>query len=151
MRIWIVPMAALALVACNKKDAATADAANAGMANDAMATNSMAANTMAANDMMAPAAASINNSTYEYVKNSRAIQLSIDGNGNYISSAGKDHMDHGTAVEKDDKLCFTSAMNKDGEVCWTDPKLAVGQQGQSVSDKGEKLTVKHVAYVPKTM
>ena len=146
MRIWIVPMAALALVACNKKDAATADAANAGMATDAMA-----ANTMAANDMMAPAAASMNNTTYEYVRNSRAIQLSVDGTGNYISTAGKDHMDHGTTAMKDGKLCFTSAMNKDGEVCWTDPKLAVGQQGPTVSDKGEKLNVKLVAYVPKAM
>ena len=151
MRIWIVPMAALALVACNKKDAATADAANAGMANDAMATNSMAANTMAANDMMAPAAASMNNTTYEYVRNSRAIQLSVDGTGKYISTAGKDHMDHGTTAMKDGKLCFTSAMNKDGEICWTDPKLAVGQQGPTVSDKGEKLNVKLVAYVPKAM
>ena len=151
MRIWIVPMAALALVACNKKDAATADAANAGMANDAMATNAMAANTMAANDMMAPAAASMNNTTYEYVRNSRAIQLSVDGTGNYISTAGKDHMDHGTTAMKDGKLCFTSAMNKDGEICWTDPKLAVGQQGPTVSDKGEKLNVKQVAYVPKAM
>ena len=149
MRIWIVPMAALALVACNKKDAATADAANAGMANDAMATNGA----MAANDMMAPAAAaaSLNNTTYEYVRNSRAIQLSVDGKGNYISTAGKDHMDHGTAAAKDGKLCFTSAMTKDGEICWTDPKLAVGQQGATVSDKGEKLNVKLVAYVPKTM
>ena len=114
--------------------------------------HSTAANdAMAANDMMAPAAASMNNSTYEYVRNSRAIQLSVDGTGNYISTAGKDHLDHGTAGMKDGKLCFTSAMNKDGEVCWTDPKLAVGQQGSTVSDKGEKLTVKHVAYVPKTM
>ena len=147
MRIWIVPMAALALVACNKKEAATADAANAGMATDAMAANNM----MAANDMMAPAAASMNNTTYEYVRNSRAIQLSVDGNGNYISTAGKDHMDHGTAAIKDGKFCFTSAMTKDGEICWTDPKLAVGQQGPTVSDKGEKLNVKLVAYVPKTM
>ena len=147
MRILIVSMAALALVACNKKDAATADAANAGMASDAMAANNM----VAANDMMAPAAATMNNTTYEYVRNSRAIQLSVDGSGNYISTAGKDHMDHGTTAMKDGKLCFTSAMTKDGEICWTDPKLAVGQQGPTVSDKGEKLTVKQVAYVPKTM
>ena len=147
MRILIVSMAALALVACNKKDAATANAANAGMASDAMAANNM----VAANDMMAPAAATLNNSTYEYVRNSRAIQLSVDGSGNYISTAGKDPMDHGTTAMKDGKLCFTSAMTKDGEICWTDPKLAVGQQGPTVSDKGEKLTVKHVAYVPKTM
>ena len=149
MRILLVSMAALALVACNKKEAATAEAANAGMATDAMGTN----DAMAANNMMAPAAAaaSMNNTTYEYVRNSRAMQESIDGSGNYIVTAGKDHIDHGTATAKDGKLCFTSAMTKDGEICWTDPKLAVGQQGPTVSDKGEKLNVKLVAYVPKTM
>jgi hypothetical protein len=47
---------------------------------------------------------------------------------------------------KDGKACFTSAMNKEGEVCWTDPKVEVGQSGETTSDKGEKLTVKRIAY-----
>jgi hypothetical protein len=54
-------------------------------------------------------------------------------------------------VMKDGKACFTSAMTKEGEVCWTDPKLEVGQSGETVSDKGEKLALKRIAYVPKTM
>lgn len=143
MRIVLITMTALALVACNKTEAAAnADAVNnVAMANDAMATNATTAD----------AAATMNNSTYEYVRNSRAIQLSVDGSGNYISNAGKDHIDHGTAAMKDGKLCFTSAMTKDGEMCWTDPKLAEGASGSTVSDKGEKLTIKRVAYIPKTM
>ena len=52
---------------------------------------------------------------------------------------------------KDGKACFTSAMTKDGEVCWTDPTVAVGQSVNTTSDKGEKLTVTRVAYVPLTM
>ena len=150
MRIVLITMTALALVACKKTEvAANADAANVAVANDAMA-GDVAANA-SANATVADAAATINNSTFEYVRKSRAIQLSVDGTGNYISTAGKDHMDHGTAAMKDGKLCFTSAMTKDGEICWTDPKLAVGASGETVSDKGEKLTVKHVAYIAKTM
>ena len=146
MRIVLITMTALALVACKKAEvAANGDAANVAVANDAMAGNA------AANATTADAAATINNSTFEYVRNSRAIQLSIDGTGNYISSAGKDHMDHGTAAMKDGKLCFTSAMTKDGEICWTDPKLAVGASGETVSSKGEKLIVKRVAYIAKKM
>ena len=49
------------------------------------------------------------------------------------------------------KACFISAMTKEGEVCWTDPKLVVGASGETVSDKGKKLPIKRVAYVPKTM
>ena len=150
MRIVLITMTALALVACKKTEvAANADAANVAVANDAMA-GDIAANA-SANATGADAAATMNNTTYEYVRNSRAIQESIDGSGNYISNAGKDHIDHGTAAMKDGKLCFTSAMTKDGEICWTDPKLAVGASGETVSDKGEKLTVKHVAYIAKTM
>jgi hypothetical protein len=52
---------------------------------------------------------------------------------------------------KGSKLCFTSAMNKEGEDCWQDPVLAVGESGESVSDKGKKLTVKRVAYQPLSM
>ena len=52
---------------------------------------------------------------------------------------------------KDGKGCFTSAMNKDGEICWTDPLIAEGGSGVTVSDKGEKLPIKRIAYVPHTM
>ena len=150
MRKILLIAAVAALSACTQKAAEPANDANVAMANDAMANDAMAGNT-AANATTADAAATMNNSTFEYVRNSRAIQLSVDATGNYISSAGKDHIDHGTAAMKDSKLCFTSAMTKDGEICWTDPKLAVGSSGETVSDKGEKLTVKRVAYIPKTM
>ena len=150
MRIVLITMTALALVACKKTEvAANSDAANVAVANDAMA-GDIAANA-SANATTADAAATMNNSSFEYVRNSRAVQLSVDGSGNYISTAGKDHIDHGTAAMKDGKLCFTSAMTKDGEICWTDPKLAVGASGETVSDKGEKLIVKHVAYIAKKM
>ena len=76
---------------------------------------------------------------------------SIDGSGNYITVSGTEHIDHGTAVVKGTKICFTSAMNKEGEDCWQDPKLEIGQSGESVSDKGEKVTVKRVAYKPLSM
>ena len=66
----------------------------------------------------------------------------IDANGNYIenSVSGK-HIDHGTAVMKDDKACFTSAMTKDGEVCWTTKPVKIGHSMSTTSDKGESLTV----------
>ena len=76
---------------------------------------------------------------------------SIDADGNYIANAGTEHADHGTAVMKDGKACFTSAMNDEGEVCWTNPNLEVGQSGETTSDKGEKLTVKRIEYVALTM
>ena len=37
------------------------------------------------------------------------------------------------------------------KTCWTDPMLAIGDSGETTSNKGEKLTVKRVAYVPLTM
>jgi len=42
-------------------------------------------------------------------------------------------------------------MKKEPEDCWQDPKLEIGESGESVSDKGEKVTVKRVAYQPLTM
>ena len=80
------------------------------------------------------------------------IQESIDADGKYIanSAAGK-HIDHGTGVMKGDKACFTSAMDKKGEICWTTRPVAIGHTMMTKSDKGEKLTVKRVAYTPLSM
>ncbi len=80
------------------------------------------------------------------------VQESIDANGNYIANsvAGK-HLDHGTGVMKGDKACFTSAMDKKGEVCWTTQPVEIGQSMQTTSSKGEKLTVTRVDYVPMSM
>ena len=52
---------------------------------------------------------------------------------------------------KDGKQCFTSAMDKEGQVCWTAKDAAIGETVEAVSDKGEKLMVTHVAYVAATM
>lgn len=80
-------------------------------------------------------------------KNGVKVQESVDAAGNFIaqSDTGK-HLDHGTAVMKGDKACFTSAMTKEGEICWTTKPLKVGESLDTTSDKGEKLTVTRVAY-----
>ena len=101
-----------------------------------------------------PAAFKLSETTWTFTdKDGQKIQESIDANGNYIANAGDKHVDHGTAVLKDDKACFTSAMDKEGEVCWTTAPnpVEIGQSFDSVSDKGEKLTVTRVAYTPMTM
>ena len=144
MRIVLMTMTALALVACQKTVVAPnadATANDVAMANDAMA------------NAATPAAFDIKGTSWEYTdaKTKKPIQESIDADGKYISSSGAEHIDHGTAIMKDGKACFTSAMTKDGEMCWTDPKMEVGASGETTSDKGEKLAIKRVAYVAKTM
>jgi hypothetical protein len=52
---------------------------------------------------------------------------------------------------KGDKACFTSAMDKKGEECWTTKPVAIGESMETTSDKGGKLTVTRVAYEPMTM
>ena len=144
MRIVLMTMTALALVACQKTVVAPnadATANDVAMANDAMA------------NAATPAAFDIKGTSWEYTdaKTKKPIQESIDADGKYISSSGAEHIDHGTAIMKDGKACFTSAMTKEGEMCWTDPKMEVGASGETTSDKGEKLAIKRVAYVAKTM
>ena len=80
------------------------------------------------------------------------MKESIDADGNYIenSVAGK-HIDHGTAVMKGSKACFTSAMTKEGEMCWTTRPTAVGQSMVTRNDKGRKLRVTRVKYTPMSM
>ena len=80
------------------------------------------------------------------------VRESIDAKGNFIanSRAGK-HLDHGTAVMKEDKACFTSAMDKEGEVCWTTKPVKIGQSMSTTSDKGEKLKVTRVRYMKLSM
>ena len=145
MRLTIIAATAcLVLAACEKKADAPAADANV-VANEVTVDASNAAAPMAL--------ASINETTWEYAdpKTGKAIQQSVDAKGNYISNAGPEHFDHGTAVMKDGKACFTSAMDKEGETCWSDPMLAEGQSGETTSDKGEKLPIKRTAYVPLTM
>ncbi len=130
--------AAAALAGCSKEKAAEpAPDANVAVAD---ANAAMTAT---------PAAFTINETSWEYTdpKTKKAVQESIDAKGNYVTWAGAEHIDHGTAVDKGGKACFTSAMNKDGEMCWTDPKLEPGASGETVNDKGEKLAIKRIAYV----
>ena len=112
-----------------------------------------AADANAAAPAATPAAVVINETSWEFIDNEskKPIFESVDASGNYIANSGAEHIDHGTVVVKDGKACFTSAMTDEGEVCWTDPKLEVGQSGETTSDKGEKLTVKRVEYKPLTM
>jgi hypothetical protein len=103
----------------------------------------------------APATASfqLDETTWLYTDTKgRKIRESIDPDGNYITqSRGGKHLDHGTAVMKGDKACFTSAMTKEGEVCWTTTPVKIGHSMNTVSDKGQKLKVTRVAYVKMSM
>ncbi|MEO7635098.1 MAG: hypothetical protein ABIS38_05570 [Sphingomicrobium sp.] len=139
MRSILCVAAVLALVGCSEAEAPAA--------------NDSADVTTTAAPAAIPAAFDINSTSWEFIdaKSKKPIQESVDATGKYIAVSGTEHMDHGTAVMKDGKACFTSAMTKDGEICWTDPKIEVGQSGETTSDKGEKLPLKRVAYVPLTM
>jgi hypothetical protein len=95
-----------------------------------------------------PAAFEINHTTWTFTEKGKSYRESIDESGNFVThtKAGKE-VDHGTAVMKDGKACFTSATGKDGEVCWTTSPVAVGHSMTTHSDKGQKLLVHRVAYV----
>lgn len=139
MRIVMTSLAVLALVACSKPAETTNDM-NAADANMAMETNATDAN------MATPAGFQINETSWEFTRKGKATTESVDASGNYVAWSGAEHIDHGTVVMKDDKACFTSAMDKEGEVCWTTSPIEVGQSFETTSDKGEKLTVKKIAY-----
>ena len=49
------------------------------------------------------------------------------------------------------KACFTSAMTKDGEMCWTTTPVSIGHSMVTKNDKGRKLTVTRVKYTPLSM
>jgi hypothetical protein len=140
MRIVMTSLAMLALMACNKP----ADTTTENIAEENMA---MESNAMDANAMATPAGFQINETSWEFTREGKATTESIDAAGNYVAWSGSEHVDHGTAVMKDDKACFTSAMDKEGEVCWTTQPTEIGQSMETTSDKGEKLTVKRVAYM----
>jgi len=140
MRIVMTSLAMLALMACNKP----ADTTTENVAEENMAMDS---NAMDANAMATPAGFQINETTWEFTREGKATTESIDASGNYVAWSGAEHVDHGTAVMKDGKACFTSAMDKEGEVCWTTQPTEIGQSMETTSDKGEKLTVKRVAFM----
>jgi hypothetical protein len=99
-----------------------------------------------------PAAFQINETSWTYTDDGVKKEMSVDAKGNYIeNSAEGKHLDHGTSLMKGDKVCFTSAMTKEGQVCWTTKPVEIGQSMDTVSDKGKKLTVNRVAYSPLSM
>ena len=138
MRIVMTSLAVLVLVACNKPAETTTE--NVAEENVAVEANATGAN------MATPAGFQINETSWEFTRKGKATTESVDASGNYVAWSGAEHIDHGTAVMKDDKACFTSAMDKEGEVCWTTSPIEVGQSFETTSDKGEKLTVKKIAY-----
>lgn len=141
MRIVMTSLAVLALIACGQP-ADTANDANAADAN-----MSMDANATADANMVTPAAFQINETTWEFTQDGKPQMMSVDASGNFVNWAGSEHIDHGTAVVKDDKVCLTSVMDQEGEVCWTTQPTEIGQSMETTSNKGEKLTAKRVAYV----
>ncbi|HEX3423445.1 MAG TPA: hypothetical protein VHS33_08620 [Sphingomicrobium sp.] len=101
----------------------------------------------------AKAAFQLNETTWLYTgEKGTKVRESIDSDGNFIvqTRTGK-HLDHGTAVMKGNKACFTSAMTKEGEICWSTSPVKIGHSLNTVSDKGEKLKVTRVAYVKMSM
>lgn len=150
MKRLLMLAAVIALAACTKP-AAEADA-NMALPEANLADANMSDANMADTNMGATAMASINGTSWEF-KGSKgeAMTESVDADGKYITNANGKHSDHGTAVMKGGKVCFTSAMTKDGEMCWTNPNVAAGASAETTSDKGEKVTVKRVAYAPLTM
>ena len=98
MRKVILVAAIVALAACDRQPAPAANDADMAAANDINAT-------------AVPAASPIHETTWEFTEDGKPMQESIDANGNYITTSGAEHIDHGTVVMKDGKACFTSAMN----------------------------------------
>ncbi len=137
----ILVVAVAALAGCSQETSAPP-------ANDL---NLAAADANAAAPAATPATMVLNETSWTFTRNGKNIQESIDANGNYVATAGSEHIDHGTYAAVGGKACFTSAMDKEGQVCWTAKEVAIGGSMETVSDKGEKLTVKRVAYVPLTM
>ncbi len=139
LSICLAGVAAVSLAGCMKQETPAPTANNEASAD--------------ANAAATPAAFDLNQTTWTFVdKKAGNVQESVDAQGNYIANttAGK-HVDHGTAVMKGNKACFTSAMTKDGESCWTTKPLQIGESMETVSDKGEKLTVTRVPYVAMTI
>ena len=99
------------------------------------------------------AAFQLNETTWTFVdKKDGKLKESIDADGNYIAqTVGGKHIDHGTAVMKDNKACFTSAMTNEGEVCWTTRTVKIGHSFVTRNDKGRKLKVTRVKYTPLSM
>lgn len=140
-------LAAVAIVAaCQKADEAP-PVDNTTVAADSNAT---AANAAAP---AASAAMTLLGTSWEWTQDGKPMQQSVDSTGNYVVVSGAEHTDHGKWSQVDGKQCFTSAMTKEGPVCWTPVKgrMEIGESTDATNDKGEKLTVTRVAYVVRKM
>ncbi len=104
MKKLILLGAVAMLAACNTKEAPPAD--NAVVADDM--------NVAADANVAAGATMTLLGSSWEFTREGKPIQESIDSNGNYIAVSGAEHIDHGTYAQVDGKQCFTSAMTKEG-------------------------------------
>ena len=127
--------AALAACSQNQEAATNADDANVAVAE-------------ADANVAAPAEFTVAETTWDYTQDGKPHTTSIDGAGNYETNSGTEHVDHGKLAMVDGKACFTSAMDQEGELCWTTSPVDIGQSFESTSDKGEKLTVKRIAFTP---
>ena len=148
MRIALLAMTALAIAGCKKTETTSVNTTN-----DVAVENVVSGTNAAMTNAAAPEAVltTLNETSWEYNRKGKDLLESVDATGKYIIVAGKEHFDHGTVVMKGGKACFTSAMTKDGESCWTNPPIAIGGSGETVNDKGEKLSLTRVAYTPLTM
>ena len=136
MRKLMCSVAVLALVACGRP---------ADMAND---TNAADANVTMDANAVTPAAFQLNQTTLEFTSDGRLVTETIDAKGNYVVWSGAEHVDHGKMVMKGDKACFDSAMDQEGETCWTTLPTEIGQSWEATNDKGETLTIKRIALTP---
>ena len=150
MRLTICLTAALALCACSKPATETANTdTNVAVDNSAATDMNAAVDANAAT----PAAFQLNETTWTYTYKGQDQTESIDANGHFVAWVKKPaikYVDQGSAVMKGDKACFTSSMGADKgkEECWTSKPTEIGQSMDTVSDKGQKLTVTRVAYEP---
>ncbi|MEE2526479.1 hypothetical protein V0U79_08875 [Hyphobacterium sp. HN65] len=95
---------------------------------------------------------SLNETSWTFVMDGTEIFESIDADGNYIANAGDQHFDHGTYALVDGMHCFTSAMNDEGQICWTTPAdIGIGESVDITSEQGAELTVTRVEYQPLDM
>ena len=129
MRILMCSLAVLALVACGRP------AETANDANSAMEANAVT-----------PAAFQLNQTTLEFTSDGKLVTETIDADGNYVVWAGSKHIDHGKMVMKGDRACFDSAMDQEGESCWTTAPTEIGQSWEATNDKGEKLIIKRIDF-----
>lgn len=146
MRKFMLLAAVAALSACSQEPAEEP------VANEAIAETDASATDAAAAPEVVSASQSLHRTSWTFTMDGKQIFESIDENGNYIAdTVDGEHYDHGSYALKDGKACFTSAMNEDGEICWTGGEARVGETATVTNEKGEALEVTRAEYRPLTM